>query len=238
MLGPVTSIVARHAAPEKVRGMDEVDLQRLRREYEAIGLDAAALPADPLVVFHEWLECAVDAALAEANAMIVSTVAPDGTPSNRMVLCKVADARGFTFFTNYDSRKSRELIANPRTALLFPWHPLGRQIRVEGVAERTDRAESEAYFATRPRGAQISAWASAQSSVVASRGDLEQRVVELEQEYNGRDVPCPSHWGGIRVVPSSIEFWQGRRDRLHDRLVYRRSDSATTDGWHVVRLSP
>lgn len=218
--------------------MDEVDLQRLRREYEAIGLDEAALPADPLALFHEWLRCAVDAALAEANAMIVSTVAADGTPSSRMVLCKVADARGFTFFTNYDSRKSRELMTNQRAALLFPWHPLGRQIRVEGIAERAERAESAAYFATRPRGAQISAWASAQSSVVVSRGDLERRVVELEQEYDGRDIPCPPHWGGIRVVPSSIEFWQGRRDRLHDRLVYRRDGSALTGGWRVVRLSP
>jgi pyridoxamine 5'-phosphate oxidase len=214
--------------------MDEVDLQRLRREYEAIGLDEGALPADPLPVFHEWLKCAVDAALAEANAMVVSTVSKNGTPSGRLVLCKVADAGGFTFFTNYDSRKSRELMANPRCALLFPWHPLGRQVRVEGVAERVDRAESEAYFATRPRGAQISAWASAQSSVVVSRSALEQRVSDLEHEYEGREIPCPPRWGGIRVVPASIEFWQGRRDRLHDRLVYQRR----ADAWNVVRLSP
>ena len=214
--------------------MDEVDLARLRREYAEVGLDESQLPADPLVLFREWLRCAVDAALAEANAMVVSTVAADGAPSSRMVLCKSADERGFTFFTNYDSRKASELAGNPRASLLFPWHPLGRQIRVEGRAEHVDRAESEAYFSTRPHGAQISAWASAQSSVVIDRSTLEQRAAELEAEYDGRDVPCPPHWGGIRVVPDVIEFWQGRADRLHDRLVYRR----TAEGWIVARLSP
>jgi len=214
--------------------MDEVDLARLRRDYAEAGLDEAELPAEPLVLFREWLRCAVDAALAEANAMVVSTVGAEGAPSSRMVLCKQADARGFTFFTNYDSRKGRELDANPRASLLFPWHPLGRQIRVEGRAELIDRAESEAYFASRPRGAQLSASASAQSSVVVDRASLERRVAELEVEYDGRDVPCPPRWGGIRVVPELIEFWQGRPDRLHDRLVYRRAD----DGWIVVRLAP
>ena len=214
--------------------MDEVDLQRLRREYEAAGLPESELPEEPIVLFREWLRCAMDAALAEANAMVVATVGDDGAPSSRMVLCKVADARGFTFFTNYQSRKVRELDAHPRAALLFPWHPLGRQIRVEGVAERTGRAESEAYFATRPRGAQLSALASAQSSPVPDRATLESRVADLEREYDGRDVPCPPHWGGVRVVPHTIEFWQGRRDRLHDRLVYERR----AGGWDIVRLSP
>lgn len=214
--------------------MDEVDLQRLRREYEAAGLEEAQLPDDPMVLFHEWLQCAIDAALAEANAMVVSTVDASGAPSSRMVLCKVADARGFVFFTNYGSRKARELEANPRVALLFPWHPLGRQIRVEGRAARTERAESEAYFATRPRGAQLSAWASEQSAQVDERAVLERHVAELHTAYDGQDVPCPPHWGGIRVTPHTVEFWQGRRDRLHDRLVYRRRGT----GWDVVRLAP
>jgi len=216
--------------------MDEVELARLRRDYEAAGLAEADLPADPLALFHAWLDAAAAAALAEVNAMVLGTVGPDGRPSSRMVLCKSADAQGFVFFTNYGSRKAAELAAHPSVSLLFPWHPLGRQVRVEGDAAVVDPATSDAYFATRPRGAQVSAWASAQSAPVADRIELEERVAEIEQQYDGREVPRPPHWGGIRVVPRVIEFWQGRRDRLHDRLVYRRDDLASP--WSVVRLSP
>jgi pyridoxamine 5'-phosphate oxidase len=216
--------------------MDEVELGRLRRDYEALGLVEADLPVDPLELFHTWLDAASVAALAEVNAMVVSTVGAGGRPSSRMVLCKVADERGFVFFTNYGSRKAIEAAAHPDVSLLFPWHPLGRQVRVEGTAGAVTREESEAYFATRPRGAQVSAWASAQSSLVADRHHLEQGVAEVEASYDGRDLPCPPHWGGIRVVPREIEFWQGRRDRLHDRLVYRREDVSAR--WSVVRLSP
>jgi len=216
--------------------MDEVELARLRRDYEAAGLVEADLPADPMVLFHDWLDCAADAKLAEANAMVVATVDAAGLPSSRMVLCKVADERGFAFFTNYDSRKARDIAGQPQVSLLFPWHPLGRQVRVDGVAGQVAREESEAYFASRPRGAQVSAWASAQSSVVTDRSALERRTAEVERTYDGREIPCPPHWGGIRVVPHAIEFWQGRRDRLHDRLVYRRDDVSSV--WSVVRLSP
>ena len=216
--------------------MDEVELARLRREYEAVGLAEADLPGDPLTLFDEWLDCAAEAKLAEVNAMVLTTVDATGAPSSRMVLCKAVDAHGFVFFTNYDSRKAREIATHPQVALLFPWHPLGRQVRVEGTAATVTRAESEAYFATRPRGAQLSAWASAQSSVVADRGVLEQRMADVTAGYEGADVPCPPHWGGIRVVPHLVEFWQGRADRLHDRLVYRRDDDAAP--WAVVRLSP
>jgi pyridoxamine 5'-phosphate oxidase len=214
--------------------MDEVELARLRREYEAVGLAEADLPGDPLALFHEWLDSAAAAKLAEVNAMVLTTVGTSGAPSSRMVLCKAVDARGFVFYTNHDSRKAREIARHPQVALLFPWHPLGRQIRVEGSAAPVTRAESEAYFANRPRGAQLSAWASAQSSVVSDRAALEARMAEVERTYDGTDVPCPPHWGGIRVVPRAIEFWQGRADRLHDRLVYTRDG----DAWSVVRLAP
>jgi pyridoxamine 5'-phosphate oxidase len=214
--------------------MDHVELARLRRDYEATGLVESDVPSDPLTLFGAWLDAAVAADLAEVNAMVVSTVGADGGPSSRMVLCKIADARGFVFFTNFDSRKAVEIAAHPQVSLLFPWHPLGRQIRVEGTAARIDDAESEAYFAGRPRGAQLSAWASPQSSVLADRATLERRMADLTGRYDGTDVPRPPHWGGIRVVPHTVEFWQGRADRLHDRLVYVRHGGR----WDVVRLAP
>src|SRR4051794_3933047 len=206
--------------------LTQEDLARLRREYASVGLDEESLPADPMALFHTWLAEAAEAALAEVNAMVVSTVGLDGAPSSRLVLCKVADERGFVFFTNYNSRKATELAGHPAVSLLFPWHPLGRQVRVEGSATRTDAAESAAYFATRPRGAQLSAWASRQSAVIPDRVDLERRMAELDREYADREVPCPPHWGGIRVAPAVVEFWQGRGDRMHDRLVYRRAAAA------------
>lgn len=210
------------------------DLARLREEYQIRGLARRDLPTEPIELWRQWLDDAQAAGLAESNAMVVSTVDPDGAPSSRTVLCKGADDEGFVFFTNFFSRKGLALSSEPRVSLLFPWHQLSRQAIVNGVAIRVSRAESEAYFATRPRGAQLSASASDQSRVVASRAALEQRVTELEAEYDGTDVPCPPHWGGYRVRPASIEFWQGRRDRLHDRLRYRVSDG----GWVVERLSP
>jgi pyridoxamine 5'-phosphate oxidase len=213
---------------------DPTDLAALRRDYESDGIDVDSLPTEPLPLWQSWLRDAETADVAEINAMIVSTVDADGTPSSRTVLCKAATAEGFVFFTNYTSRKGQAIAAEPRVSLLFPWHPLSRQVIVTGRAEQVSREESEAYFASRPRGSQISAVASAQSSVVPSREVLEQRVAELEQTYDGRDVPCPPHWGGFLVRPQTVEFWQGRRDRLHDRIRYR----AQHNGWQVERLSP
>jgi len=216
--------------------MDSVDLARLRREYSAAGLAESDLPASPLELWRRWLADAVAAELAEANAMVLSTVDPDGAPSSRMVLCKGADDDGFVFFTNYGSRKARAILASPRVALLFPWHPLGRQIRVEGVAAKTSYDESAAYFASRPRGAQLSAAASRQSTVVPSRSALESAVSEVVSAVGDGPVPLPDDWGGYRVSPYVVEFWQGRPDRLHDRLVYRRTSEFS--GWSVDRLAP
>jgi len=192
------------------------------------------LTPDPLDLWRSWLDDAWNAGLPEANAMIVTTIDPDGRPSVRTVLCKGADERGFIFFTNYASRKGRAIASHPEVALLFPWHPLSRQVIVNGSAARLPREESEAYFASRPRGAQLSATASEQSRPIPDRAALEARVVKAAARYDGAEVPCPPDWGGFVVRPETIEFWQGRNDRLHDRLRCSVSDS----GWQVERLNP
>jgi pyridoxamine 5'-phosphate oxidase len=190
--------------------------------------------ADPLEQFRRWYADAEAAEIRAPHAMALATAALDGGPSVRMVLLKEADERGFVFFTGYESRKGGELAANPRAALLFYWDPLGRQARVEGTVERVRDADSDAYFATRPRGAQIAAAASRQGRVLTSREELDARVAELEREHEGRDVPRPPHWGGYRLRPDLYEFWQHRESRLHDRLRYRRDDGR----WIIERLSP
>ncbi len=206
----------------------------LRKEYMRRGLSVSELDPDPIRQFQRWFDEATSAGLVEPYAMTLAAATRDGHPSARMVLLKGFDARGFVFYTNYESRKGGELEQNPQAALVFFWVELERQVRVEGRVERAAPEESDAYFASRPLGSQIGAWASAQSRVIAGREPLERRTAELEDEYAGREVPRPSQWGGYRVVPHVIEFWQGRPSRLHDRLRYRQKDG----GWIVERLSP
>jgi pyridoxamine 5'-phosphate oxidase len=211
-----------------------VDASSLRKEYTSAGLDKADLDPDPIVQFHGWFEKVVDADLHEPNAMTLATATRDGRPSARVVLLKGYDERGFVFYTNYEGRKAGELEANPTCALLFYWGALERQVRIEGRASRLSGKESDAYFSSRPRGSRLGAWASQQSLPVEDRSVLEQRVRELEAEYEGREIPRPPFWGGYRVEPEVIEFWQGRESRLHDRLVYHRYRG----GWEIERLQP
>ncbi|WP_457205546.1 pyridoxamine 5'-phosphate oxidase [Nocardioides sp. P5_C9_2] len=214
-----------------------VDLASLREEYSRGGLDLPDLEPDPVGMFSRWLQEAVAAGLHEPNAMVVATATPDGAPSSRMVLLKGLDADGFVFFTNQASRKGDELAANPRCALLFPWHPVERQVRVEGTATPLPREEVAAYFHSRPRGAQLGAWASQQSTVVASRAVLAEAFARMQERFPGA-VDLPDHWGGYRVRPEVVEFWQGRTSRMHDRLVYRRGVGDADRSWHVERLAP
>jgi pyridoxamine 5'-phosphate oxidase len=213
--------------------MDDA-LARMRREYEERGLRKADVLADPLEQFTRWFDEARNAPLLEPNAMTLATVDAAGQPAARTVLLKGIDRHGLTFYTNLDSRKARELAANVRAALLFWWPPHARQVRFEGAIEAVSDAEADAYFARRPRGSQIGAWASAQSSVIADRAALDAAEEEITQRFAGGLVPRPPFWGGYRLVPERIEFWQGRSNRLHDRLRYAR----TGKRWVVERLAP
>ena len=214
--------------------MDARELNDLRREYASGGLSEDGLAADPVSMFRRWLHDTVTAGLHEPNAFVLSTVSADDLPASRTVLLKRFDERGFVFFTNYASRKACELEANGRCALLFPWHVLERQVRIEGAAARLTPQENDAYFATRPRTSQLGAWASPQSAVVSDRAELDRRFEEVAHRFGEGEVPRPEYWGGYLVVPVMVEFWQGRLGRMHDRLRYRR----TAGGWVTERLAP
>lgn len=213
----------------------EDDPAAMREQYRAVGLTEDGLAADPFIQFARWFTEAVNGGVAEPNAMVVSTADAGGRPSSRTVLLKGYDHRGFAFFTNYHSRKSQELAANPLASLLFPWVPLARQVIVAGAVERVSREETGVYFRSRPYGSRIGAWASEQSAVISGREELERRYEEFAARYpDGTEVPVPPFWGGFRVRPRTVEFWQGGGDRLHDRLVY----VAEGTGWRIERLAP
>jgi pyridoxamine 5'-phosphate oxidase len=221
-------------ARERERSFDAVTLAELRKDYSLAGLAEQDLARDPFRQFEKWFQEAEGAKISEPNAMTLATATRDGRPSARTVLLKGLDGRGFVFFSNYESRKGRELHENPLATLLFPWIALERQVIVEGTVTKVPREESEAYFHSRPRASQLGAWGSQQSTVINGRSSLEDSMKMLEQKYAGREIPLPPNWGGWRLSPDVVEFWQGRRSRLHDRLRYRRDK----DGWVIERLAP
>jgi pyridoxamine 5'-phosphate oxidase len=210
-----------------------MDIAQIRQEYMGEPLDERSVGSDAIRQFRAWFDEGVKAKLPMVNAMTLATASGAGSPSARMVLLKGLDERGFVFFTDYESRKAQELAANPRAALLFYWIELEREVRIEGTIEKTAAAESDEYFASRPLGSRLAAIASPQSAVIADRRMLEERYAEAEKRYGSKPVR-PTNWGGYRVLPETIEFWQGRPNRLHDRLLYRK----TANAWEIVRLAP
>jgi pyridoxamine 5'-phosphate oxidase len=214
--------------------MGILDLAAIRKDYALSSLTERDVDADPIRQFERWFADALSAQVLEPNAMTLATATRDGSPSARIVLLKGVDAHGFTFFTDYRSRKGAELTENPLAALTFLWKEIERQVRIAGAVSRVSSAESEAYFRSRPPGSRLGAWASHQSAVIASREALEERLRDVTRQFPTDDIPLPPHWGGFRVVPDEVEFWQGRPSRLHDRLRYHREPS----GWRIERLSP
>ncbi len=211
-----------------------MDIGELRRDYSQRGLDLADLNPDPFAQFELWFQQAREAELLEPNALVLSTVSSEGAPYQRTVLLKYFDRDGFVFFTNYGSRKAQHMAENAQVSMLFPWYPLERQLAIAGTASQISAAESLRYFSSRPRGSQLGAWVSQQSSVISSRQLLEMQFEKMKEKFLNQEVPLPDFWGGYRVKPTSFEFWQGRPSRLHDRFLYSWQD----DGWAIARLSP
>lgn len=211
-----------------------MDIGDLRREYTQAGLTRESLEANPLQQFDRWFTQAVQGQVLEPNAMQIATVDTKGKPTLRTVLLKSYDDKGFVFYTNYNSQKAQQIAANPQVALLIFWKELERQVEITGRAEKVSTLESLRYFTSRPRGSQLGAWVSVQSSIITSRNLLEMKLEEIKRKFNEGAIPLPDFWGGYRVIPKTIEFWQGRSNRLHDRFEYRR----TAQGWDIVRLSP
>jgi pyridoxamine 5'-phosphate oxidase len=211
-----------------------MDIGALRREYTQADLSRATLAANPFEQFHQWFQQAIAAEVLEPNAMQIATVAANGKPTLRTVLLKSYDENGFVFFTNYHSQKAQQISENPQVALLLFWKELERQVEITGRAEKVPTLESLRYFLSRPRGSQLGAWVSAQSSIITSRTLLEIKLDEMKRKFSAGEIPLPDFWGGYRIVPETVEFWQGRSSRLHDRFEYRRQQSE----WEIVRLAP
>jgi pyridoxamine 5'-phosphate oxidase len=211
-----------------------MDLSDLRKDYTQTGLSRETLLNSPFEQFNSWFNQAQEAKLDEPNAMSIATVSADGKPSSRTVLLKIYDDKGFVFFTNYNSQKAQEIASNPNVALLFPWLPLERQVRISGQVEKISTKESFAYFTSRPHGSQLGAWISPQSQVIESRDFLKMKLAEMKAKFSSGKIPLPKAWGGFRVIPSKFEFWQGRSNRLHDRFTYELED----EKWQIKRLAP
>ena len=214
--------------------MKNTDISKLRRDYSLTGLDEEKINKNPFIQFSIWMEEAINSGLIDPSAMILATADKNAVPSVRVVLLKALDDEGFVFFTNYESRKGKDILENPSASLLFFWKELERQIRISGKVNKISKKESEEYFHSRPYESQLAAWASGQSSIIPGREYLEKKFEEIKTKYNGKEIPLPPFWGGLKLVPLSFEFWQGRENRLHDRIFYQKEN----DNWKILRLAP